>query len=102
MKRIHAWGAAVAAVLTAGTAWAGGLAEPVAVQAGETKINVGIGHAAPFVCDWDGDGKQDLLVGQMGQGHLRIYRNTGTKTAPAFGAFEVFKVGESEATVPTG
>ena len=89
-------------LLAAGTAWAGGLSAPVALKAGESEINVEVGHAAPFVFDWDRDGKQDLLVGQMGKGHLRIYRNTGTKTEPAFGAFEVFKAGESEATVPTG
>ena len=96
----------VVAVIAAGTAHAGPeLSEPEAVKAGDASINVDVGHAAPFVCDWDGDGQRDLLVGQMGQmgqGRLRIYKNTGTNKAPAFSDHEIFKVGESEGTVPTG
>ena len=95
-------GAAAAVLLSGSLSWAGGLTEPVALKVGEAKINAEVGHAAPFVCDWDGDGRQDLLVGQMGRGHLRIYRNAGTAGAPTFDSFELFKVGESEGTVPTG
>lgn len=35
------------------------------------------GHAAPFVGDIDGDGRDDLLVGEAYTSRLRIYRNTG-------------------------
>lgn len=93
---------AAAAALSAGTALADGLGTPTRIQAGDEPISVGTGHAAPFVHDFDKDGKKDLLVGQLGQGRLRIYRNVGTDTEPAFKDFEIFKVGESEATVPTG
>ena len=111
MGSIRTLGLAVAALLTVGVtsapgAWAGELAEPVAVEAGGARISVEVGHAAPFVCDWDGDGKPDLLVGQMGAGHLRIYRNTGSASAPAFEGFQLFQVGTSEGTsegsVPSG
>ena len=94
---------AAAGLFTCGTAWAGpNLDKPTPVKAGDENINVDVGHAAPFVIDWDGDGKRDLLVGQMGKGQMRIYKNTGSDKAPTFKDFQVFKVGESEGTVPTG
>jgi hypothetical protein len=39
------------------------------------------GDAGPFACDWDGDGKLDLLVGS-GDGSVWFYRNIGTSSAP--------------------
>lgn len=94
---------AAAAVFASGSAFAGsGLDAPVRIDAGNKPIVTGSGHAAPFVYDFDKDGKRDLLVGQLGKGHLRIYRNVGTDAKPAFADFELFKVGESEGTVPTG
>jgi hypothetical protein len=65
-------------------------------------IDVEAGHADPFVCDWDGDGLPDLLVGQFGSGRLQIFRNTGTRTAPKLAAPEVFTAGGAEGTVPFG
>ncbi len=35
------------------------------------------------VADWDGDGRDDLVVG-TGLGHVLLYRNHGAKTAPEF------------------
>src|SRR5262249_50018475 len=49
------------------------LAPPVKILAGGQAINVDIGHAAPFFADIDGRGVKDLLVGQFGDGKLRIY-----------------------------
>ena len=43
------------------------------------------GDAGPFACDWDGDGKLDLLVG-AGDGSVWFYRNIGTAKAPELAA----------------
>src|SRR5437016_5228905 len=41
------------------------LLPPVRLEAAGKPIDTDVGHAAPFVCDIDGDGKLDLLVGQF-------------------------------------
>ena len=41
----------------------------------------------PFVCDWNGDGKKDLLVRQEGIGapcNVFVYINQGTNSEPVF------------------
>jgi hypothetical protein len=65
-------------------------------------IDVDVGHAAPLFTDFDGDGLPDLLVGQFGEGKLRIYKNVGTRAAPRFDGFTWFKTGEEEGKVPAG
>ncbi|HET6164471.1 MAG TPA: hypothetical protein VFG37_12440, partial [Planctomycetota bacterium] len=42
------------------------LLPPVRIEAGGAPIDTEIGHAAPFVGDFDEDGVNDLLVGQFG------------------------------------
>ena len=64
------------------------LAPPVAVSVGGVPIDSAIdSHSFPWVGDFDGDGKIDLLVGQGHRGksdggYLRIYRNLGGKAEP--------------------
>jgi len=67
------------------------LAPPFVVEADGTPIEVVVGHAAPFVLDIDGDGTQDLAVGEFGGGGCRLYRNLGTNAEPKFGAFEMLQ-----------
>ena len=87
---------AIAATLAAGLA-AQSFEKPFRVQAGGKPIDVDIGHAAPYVVDFDGDGVRDLLVGQYHEGRLRIYRNEGSDSSPQYGEPKMF-----EARVPEG
>lgn len=79
------------------------LAEPVLLKAGDKPVDAeGIGHAAPFFGDFDGDKRPDLLVGQFKDGTLAVYRNEGTATAPVFKNRTWFKAGADLGKVPTG
>ncbi len=75
---------------------------PVRLEAGGKAIDTEIGHAAPFVCDWDGDGVRDLLVGQFGGGVLWIFHNEGTNERPKLASGVKFKDGGPDGRVPTG
>ena len=76
--------------------------KPIRLQGGGEFIDTEIGHAAPFVGDFDGDGTRDLLVGQFGGGQLWIYRNEGTNAKAVLAKGRLFKEGKPEGTVPTG
>jgi hypothetical protein len=78
------------------------LAPPVRIEAAGKPIDTDVGHAAPFVGDFDGDGVQDLLVGQFGDGILWIFRNEGTNAKPKLAAGAKFKEGKEDGRVPTG
>ena len=75
---------------------------PVQLEAAGKVIDTDIGHAAPSVGDFDGDGVRDLLVGQFGDGILWVYRNEGTNTEPKLAAGVKFKDGNPDGRVPTG
>lgn len=93
--------AAIAASLVASAA-AQQFETPFRLQAGGKPIDVDVGHAAPYVVDFDGDGVRDLLVGQFGQGRCRIYKNTGSDAAPQFGEFKFLEAGGKVAEVKAG
>jgi hypothetical protein len=51
---------------------------PVRLEGADGPVRVeSPGYAAPCWADADGDGKQDLLVGQFNQGKVKVYRNLG-------------------------
>ena len=98
---------------------------PVRIQAAGKPIDVTVGHAAPYLHDFDGDGLRDLLVGEFGkepfpqdrlpvkyrsesgkasgyaQGRLRIYKNYGTEYSPEYRGFEYLKAGNEFASIPS-
>jgi hypothetical protein len=55
------------------------------LKAGGKDLVVEGGDAGPFACDWDGDGKIDLLVG-AGDGSVWFFRNIGTGKEPELAA----------------
>lgn len=94
-------------------------APPVPLRANGEVISVTTGHAAPYIYDFDGDGTQDLLVGEFGNkpfkgettgkasaghpwtaGKLRVYRNHGTDTEPVYKEFSYVQAGGQDAQVP--
>jgi hypothetical protein len=77
-------------------------APPVRLEAAGKPIDTEVGHAAPLVVDFDGDGKNDLLVGQFGGGTLWFYKNIGTNARPKYAAGLQFKEGKPDGRVPTG
>jgi hypothetical protein len=82
---------------------AGPFLPPVPLQADGKPLDVQReGHSAPFVGDFDGDGKRDLLVGQYDEGRLRIYRNVGTDAKPRFTSYTWLRAGGEDARVPEG
>ncbi len=70
---------ALAALLPAPAAVADELLPPVRLQADGQPIDVQhYGHAAPCVGDFDGDGVNDLMVGEAYEGRMRIFRTAGS------------------------
>ena len=105
MRRILAWGVVLLAVPLVAVAdeISGELRPPVRVEAGQGPIDVGgIGYAAPFYGDLDGDGVCDLLVGEFSKGRMRAYKNHGTDAKPVFKEHEQFQAGGEDARVPAG
>ena len=78
------------------------LAPPFIVEADGVAIEAKMGHAAPFVTDFDGDGVWDLAVGEFGDGGCRLYRNLGTTKAPKFGAFTMLQSNGVPAAMESG
>jgi hypothetical protein len=61
---------------TAGSAYE--FEPPVRLESAGKAVRVeSPGYAAPCWADLDGDGKQDLLVGQFRDGRIQVYRNEG-------------------------
>lgn len=57
-------------------------ANPV-LDSGTIIFNIGYYRATPVVSDWNGDGKKDLITGNM-EGNIIIYLNSGTDYLPVF------------------
>jgi len=76
---------------------------PAAIEANGVPINVGTGgNASPFLVDWNGDGKQDLLLGQYLYGKIRFYANTGSSFDPVFEDFQYLQADGSDISLSYG
>ena len=75
--------------------------EPVIVQADGVNLDVGI-MADPFMIDWDGDGLNDLLVGQFSPGKVGFYKNIGTSGNPVFTFSNFLQADGSDISVSWG
>lgn len=71
-----------------------------AVTAGGEVIDVG-SVASPYFSDWDGDGLDDLLVGQEEEGKIRLYLNSGSPGSPEFTDFSYMQADGSDLSVPS-
>ena len=59
------------------------LEEGVYIQDGSSPLEVGL-MSAPTVIDWDNDGAKDLVVGHFTDGHISVFLNRGSDSAPVF------------------
>ena len=76
--------------------------QPVRITAGGQFVAVeSPGYACPTMADVDGDGKQDLVVGQFNQGNMLFCRNIAKDGAPpTFAAADWIMSGDERAIVP--
>jgi hypothetical protein len=92
----------VAVFLNTGSDASPAFTTSVNLQAGGADIyhySSGCGAPAPFVCDYDHDGKRDLLVGEGYNGYVYLYRNTNTDASPILDTGVRLMVGASPLTV---
>lgn len=48
-------------------------------------------YSRPSVCDWNADGKKDIVVGMFYKGNVAVFLNHGTDADPAFGNGTILK-----------
>ncbi|HEY5915524.1 MAG TPA: VCBS repeat-containing protein [Verrucomicrobiae bacterium] len=92
----------IAVILNAGSETAPVFYIASNLQAGGVDIqhpSTGCGAPAPFVCDFDNDGKRDLLVGSGPDGLVYFYRNTSTDSSPILAPGVPLMVGSANLTV---
>jgi hypothetical protein len=96
-----AW--AVAVYTNSGTLANPVFTTPINIQAGGTNIvlqaALSCGSPAPFVCDYDQDGRRDLLVGDGASGKVGFYRNTNTDARPILAPGVYLKLSSSDLSV---
>ncbi len=74
---------------------------PDTIKANGVNIDVGY-YGSPYVYDWNGDGKKDLIVGQFTSGKIRFYTNIGTNNNPVFSNYIFIKANGIDITLPSG
>ena len=74
---------------------------PTILQADGVTLDVGL-MSDPFMVDWDGDGLNDLLVGQFTPGKVSFYRNIGSNQDPVFTFSNYLQADGSDISVSAG
>jgi hypothetical protein len=69
-------------------------ADALVIQNGGQDLQVPTGRASVAVCDLNGDGRKDLVVGNT-EGQVFFYPNVGTDAGPVFDGSELLEVGGS-------
>ena len=64
------------------------------IKASNTAISLLL--ACPWVGDWNGDGKKDLMFGLFSGGKVSLYQNSGTNSAPVFTTSSFLKAGTAD------
>lgn len=77
-------------------------ADPVRIKAGDEFVSVeSPGYACPTMADVDGDGKDDLVIGQFSNGNMQFCKNVSTADAePQFASPTWLKTNGERAIVP--
>jgi hypothetical protein len=73
---------------------------PLVVEVDGAPLDVG-SFAAPFVADWNGDGKKDILIGD-GDGYIHVYLDVSTTREPRLISSGVVKLSNQDLTVDEG
>ena len=75
---------------------------PVRLKAGDEYVSVEApGYACPTMADVDGDGVEDLVVGQFNHGYMQFCKNVASiGETPKFADAEWIKTGDERAEVP--
>ncbi len=76
-------------------------AAPFKIQASGGDLAVSL-VSDPYMVDWDGDGLNDLIVGQFTEGKIRFYPNSGTNEAPVFTGFTYLQADGVDITTTYG
>jgi hypothetical protein len=79
-----------------------GLAKPVPVKTEGQPIVRDRGALFPFVGDFDGDSRQDLLLGGLRDGRMLVYRNVGRKANPRLASPQWFDDAVTTGRAPAG
>jgi len=75
--------------------------DPIEISAGGVPIRTeSPGYASPAMVDLDGDGLEDLIVGQFKGGKMLFCKNTGASGTPAFAESAWIETSGQPATVP--